>query len=92
MFGAKPSEARMSEYDVDKHMNKDYPPCYIVCGKDDSTVPPVNSERLKECLDALGIPAELEEGEHAEHGFGNGLGTSCEGWTARADAFINKLG
>ena len=91
MFGAKPSEARMSEYDVDKHMNKDYPPCYIVCGKDDSTVPPVNSERLKECLDELGIPAELEEGEHAEHGFGNGLGTSCEGWTARADAFISKL-
>ena len=91
MFGRKPSETLLEEYDVDAHMSRDYPPCYIVCGKDDSTVPPVNSEHLKECLDSLSIPAVLEEGEHAEHGFGDGRATSVEGWIDRADAFIMSL-
>ncbi len=91
MFGKKPSNEKVLEYDVDAHMSKDYPPCYIVCGKDDSTVPPANSEKLKKCLDELSIPAILEEGEHAEHGFGDGRGTSVEGWIDRADAFFTSL-
>ena len=91
MFGTKITEEKFREYDVDEHMSEAYPPCYIVCGKNDSTVPPANSERLKECLDKLAIPAVLEEGENAEHGFGEGLGTDVEGWIGRADTFIMGL-
>ena len=91
MFGKKPSEEKLAEYDIDTHMSKEYPPCYIVCGKDDSTVPPANSELLKKRLDELSIPAVLEEGEHAEHGFGDGRGTSVAGWIDRADSFFSSL-
>ena len=91
MFGRKPSESLLQEYDVDSHMSKNYPPCYIVCGKDDSTVPSTNSELLKECLDNFSISAVLEEGEHAEHGFGDGRATSVEGWIDRADIFLTSL-
>ncbi|MBR1758695.1 MAG: alpha/beta hydrolase [Lachnospiraceae bacterium] len=91
MFGKKPSQEKLAEYDIDTHMSQDYPPCYIVCGKDDSTVPPANSELLKKRLDQLSIPAVLEAGEHAEHGFGDGRGTSVEGWMDRADIFFASL-
>ena len=90
MYGKKPSPEVLSAYNVCEHLG-DYPPCYIVCGRDDSTVPPVNSELLKRSLDARQIPAVLEEGEHAEHGFGEGRGTSVEGWYLRADEFISSL-
>ena len=91
MYGSKPTEEKLKKYDVDEHMSTAYPPCYIVCGKNDSLVPPANSERLKECLDKLNIPAVLEEGDNAPHGFGDGEGTSVEGWIDRADAFIMSL-
>lgn len=91
MYGNNPSDALVEEYDVDKHMSENYPPCYIVCGSNDSCVPPANSEYLKECLDGLGIPAVLEEGANAEHGFGDGTDTDVEGWPVRADEFISSL-
>ena len=90
MYGKNPSPAVLKEYNVCDHLG-DYPPCYIVCGKNDSTVPPANSEYLKKCLDERGIPAILEEGDNAEHGFGEGRGTSVEGWYLRADEFISSL-
>ena len=82
---------RLDEYNVAEHIDRDYPPCYIVCGKDDRTVPPVNSELMKQLLDAAGVPAVLEEGEHAFHGFGDGTGTDVEGWPGRALAFAESL-
>ena len=54
-------------------------------------VPPVNSEMMKARLDAAGVPAVLEEGEHAFHGFGDGLDTDVEGWPERALAFTESL-
>lgn len=90
MYGRKPSRKLMDEYNVRDHLG-DYPPCYLTCGKDDSTVPPANSELLKRLLDEKGIPCALEEGEKAEHGFGEGRGTSVEGWYRRADEFLSNL-
>ena len=90
MFGKKPSPQVRRAYNVCEHLGS-YPPSYLVCGKNDSTVPPANSELLKRCLDKRGIPAVLEEGDNAEHGFGEGRGTSVEGWYLRADEFIAGL-
>ena len=82
---------RLDDYNVAEHIDADYPPCYIVCGKDDKTVPPVNSELMKRLLDAAGVPSVLEEGDHAFHGFGDGTGTDVEGWPGRALAFAESL-
>ena len=90
MYGKDPSAELLSQYNVCEHLG-DYPPCYLVCGKNDSTVPPSNSELLEKCLKEQSIPVVLEEGEQAEHGFGEGRGTSVEGWYLRADAFISGL-
>lgn len=82
---------KIDHYSVAEHVDKDYPPCYIVCGKDDKTVACYNSELLKEKLDSAQIPTVLEEGEHAPHGFGDGTGTDVEGWPERALQFMESL-
>ncbi len=79
-------------YNVAAHITTEYPPCYIVCGKDDTTVPCRNSELMKELLDLSGVPAVLEEGKHAQHGFGDGTGTDVEGWPQRAMRFLSEVG
>ena len=81
----------LEDFNVADHIDADYPPCYIVCGKDDNTVPPVNSELMRELLEKACVRAELEEGEHAPHGFGDGTGTDVEGWPERAIAFLESL-
>ena len=79
------------EYNIVDRIGEGFPPCYIVCGKDDMSVPPSNSERLASLLAEAGIPAVLEEGDHAPHAFGDGTGTDVEGWPERAMAFLEKL-
>ena len=81
----------IDEYNVVDHIDADYPPCYIVCGKDDATVPCRNSELMRDRLAAAGVPAVLDEGEHAPHGFGDGTGTDVEGWPERALEFMARL-
>jgi len=84
-------KAEADRWNVAEHIDADYPPCYITAGKDDATVPPVNSEKMAEALRSLGIPVILDEGEHAPHGFGDGTGTDVEGWPERAIDFIMNL-
>ena len=87
MLGGAPVE----DYQILNFVDADYPPCYIVCGKDDNTVPPYNSEELERLLKQAGVPVVLEEGEHAQHGFGDGTGTDVEGWPLRAMDFLKAL-
>ncbi len=87
MLGGAPVE----DYQMLDFIDADYPPCYIVCGKDDATVPPYNSEKLEQLLKESGVPVVLEEGVHAQHGFGDGTGTDVEGWPIRAMEFLKKL-
>ncbi|MBR5009481.1 MAG: alpha/beta hydrolase [Clostridia bacterium] len=90
MFGENYA-AYVDEYNIVDRIGNGFPPCYIVCGRDDMSVPPSNSERLKRMLDDAGIPAVLEEGGHAPHAFGDGTGTDVEGWPERAMGFLEKL-
>lgn len=81
----------LDRFHVVEQIDGDYPPCYIVCGKDDAVVSCRNSEMMKERLDAAGVPAVLDEAEHAQHGFGDGTGTGAEGWPLRALEFLSGL-
>lgn len=91
MLGENYTQEDVLKYDVLSQVTEDYPPCYIVCGKDDETVPCYHSERLKARLDELGIPAVFKEAEHAPHGFDDGTGTDAEGWPEEAVAFLESL-
>ena len=81
----------LHEYNVAEHVDREYPPCYIVCGKDDQVVGFHDSELLKKLLDQSGVPVVLDAADHAPHGFGDGTGTALEGWPERAIAFLQKL-
>lgn len=85
------TEEKIREYNVAEFIDSNYPPCYLVCGKDDMTVPPANSVLFKRRLDQAGVPAALEEGEHAQHGFGDGTNTDVEGWPERAIHFLEEV-
>ena len=73
-----------------EHVDGDYPPCYIACGRDDATVGIRDSELLKTLLDQAGVPAILDAADHAAHGFGDGTGTALEGWPERALVFLEQ--
>lgn len=90
MFGADISEEKQAEYSVLLQADGAYPPSYIVCCKDDSTVPCVNSEKLYERLQELGVPSVLEEGEHGEHGFGDGRFSDVKDWMQHAVTFAEE--
>lgn len=91
MLGVDYTKDMVAKYNIEQHIDADYPPCYIVCGKDDTTVSPKNSELMKQRLDEAGVPAILCEGEHAQHGFGDGTGTDVEGWPECALDFMEAL-
>ncbi len=90
LYGDNRSSENLHKYNVIEHIDENYPPCYIVCGKNDMLVSCSNSEKLKELLDALHIAAELEEPECAQHGFGDGSGTAVDGWPERAIRFMES--
>lgn len=85
------SEEKMKPYLILENIDKDYPPCFIICGKADQVVSCKNSEILKEKLDEVGVAAVLEETENDPHGFGDGTGFEAEGWPMRAIKFIENL-
>lgn len=89
LFGAGWTEEKKEEYSVLSHMDREYPPCFVACCKDDATVPYINSVKLYEKLQQLHIPAVLELGEHGGHGFGDGRFCDLQGWIDRAAAFID---
>ena len=91
MFGDQASDGIKDRYSVLLQADGDYPPSYIACCKDDSTVPCVNSEKLYERLRELGVDAELEEGERGEHGFGDGRFSDVKDWMLHAAAFEQRV-
>lgn len=90
MLGESFTEEQVKEYSPILHVT-DYPPCYTVCCKDDTTVDYRNTVALKEALDQQGIPNQAEIGEVGEHGFGLGTNTDVEGWVERAATFEQSL-
>lgn len=91
MLGADYAPELLDEYNVARHIDGNYPPCFIVCGKDDATVPCIQSERLKAQLDAAGVSSVFWEVEHAAHGFGDGTGTDAEHWPEAALDFLERI-
>ena len=54
MYGKDRKAEEGVVYNVDEHMDKDYPPCYIVCCEDDDLIPYENSILMQEKLRVYG--------------------------------------
>lgn len=91
MCGKNAPEEEKDKYRVVNMIDADYPPCYLVHCKDDSTVPYQNSVLLYEKLKGYGIKTVLKLGDKGEHGFGDGRNTDVEGWPEEAIRFLEEL-
>lgn len=91
MFGTGYDMETVKSFDIPATITSQYPPCYIVHAKDDSTVSCENSIELEKLLKEYHIPAELELIEHGGHGWGDGSGTEASGWPDRAAAFAEQI-
>lgn len=90
-FGKNASLKAVAPYSVTGNLDHTYPPCYIAAALDDDTVPVDQSRQLAQCLKENGIPYRLELGPSGGHGFGDGRGTSLDGWMDRAAAFWEQI-
>jgi len=88
LLGATPSEARVAEFSLERHARSGLPPYFLVHAKDDTGVPPQNSELLAAALRAKGVPAELLLVATGGHGFGPGRDAESGRWK---DAFLTWL-
>lgn len=91
MCGKDASQEEIEKYKVSNMLDTEYPPCFIVHCKDDSTVPYENSVYLYDRLKEYRIRTQLKLGEKGEHGFGDGRGTDVEGWPEEAIKFLESL-
>lgn len=69
----------------------EYPPCFAVHCKDDEVVYWKNTLILQEQLEACQRPVRTLIGEKGGHGFGDGAGTTVEGWPLYATVFFREL-
>ena len=68
-------------------MTVDYPPTFLWCGLEDSTVDTENSRMLAKALEKQNIPHVFLPVEGVDHGVGIGEGLACEGWFEKAVSF-----
>lgn len=91
LLGAGASAERRAEFSLERQVRSGLPPFFLVHAKDDTGVPPQNSEVMAAALRKAGVPVELMLVEKGGHGFalGRGAGTPSEPWK---DAFLAWLG
>jgi len=90
LFGADYDTAIAAEYSINLHVDKKYPPTYIVQSKNDSEVPFWNLTVMEKALDESGIIYGAEVSEDGGHGFGLGSVTDIAGWIERAVYFWDE--
>lgn len=63
------------------------PPSFVIVGAQDMIAPPATMERRLAALRRIGTPVEYHRFPDLGHGFGPGVGTSAQGWIAKAVQF-----
>lgn len=91
LLGETPSEELIFETSVEKHVDGDYPPTLLWCGKNDESVSPENTKRMEQALADANAKHECVIYENAPHGIGPGTGTDAEGWIDDAVRFVEAV-
>ena len=74
---------------VEKQVDPDYPMTFLWTCADDTLVPPVNTEYMKNALEEMGVDHLCLIYPQGEHGCHLGTGTSAEGWMDEMLDFMN---
>jgi acetyl esterase/lipase len=86
----KPSAIVMA-YTAHAGVSSNEPPTFVVVGDDDPIAPPSVMERRVAALRNAGTEVAYHTYPQLGHGFGLGIGTSAEGWSAQAIRFWEKF-
>ena len=94
LFGnVKPTQELMEKYSMELQIDKNTPPAFVFCARDDDVVPAINSVRYAEKLRSFGIPAELHVYTYGKHGFGIGanLKTGAKDWSKACTNWLRDM-
>ncbi len=92
MFGQNYSEEDGDLYNVNLHIDREYPPTYLWHCKDDEIIPVETARRMNQRLEENGILHICRIFLHGGHGFGAGEYTEARHWIAEAVSFWESLG
>jgi acetyl esterase/lipase len=87
IVGENPTQAQMEEVSILPHVDRDFPPTYIMHCRDDRMVYFQNAQKLADQLEMHGVPCHLRAVSKGGHGIGLGTGTQAEGWLGDAVRF-----
>jgi acetyl esterase/lipase len=85
----KPSAVVMA-YTAHSEYSAHEPPTFVVVGEQDGIAPPSVMEKRVAALRSAGTEVEFHRYSGLGHGFGAGIGTTAEGWLARAVRFWER--
>ncbi len=87
MFGATYTQEDIDKYDVNLHLDENYPKSFLVRCQDDTTVPAKDGDDFLARLTRFGISHQEKRGKIGGHGFGLGSATDVPNWVEKAFAF-----
>ena len=87
MFGQGYTKSEMEKYNVNSHIDPQYPPTYIWHCLDDEIIPYKTARLMLQTLKKEKVPCQLREVTHGGHSFGLGDGTEAQGWVEEAVRF-----
>lgn len=92
LLGENPKEELLLRYSIEKQINKDTPPTFLVHSADDAIVPVENSIIYFQELKEKGIPTEMHIYPYGGHGFSLAIGRGhLSTWTDRVIDWIRSL-
>jgi acetyl esterase/lipase len=91
LLGAGATPERIAEFSLERRARPGLPPYFLVHARDDSGVPPQNSELLAAAWRQHGVPVELLLVATGGHGFGLGRDVESRRWPDAFLAWVAKL-
>jgi acetyl esterase/lipase len=90
LLGADPKPDLVEMFSNEKQVTEKTPPMFLAHAKDDGPVPPENSRRLHEALEAHQVPSEFLELPSGGHGLNGYKGPMWEAWQSRSLAWLKE--
>lgn len=91
LLGKEPSQEDLNLFSIEKNINKNTPPIFIMHARDDQAVPFTNATLLDEALTDAKVRHELFVYEKGGHGFGLNNSTSSEKWIDALLLWLDSL-
>jgi acetyl esterase/lipase len=91
LLGPTPAPGRAARFSLERQVNRNSPPHFLVHALDDRGVPPQNSRALADALRAAGVPVTLAIITDGGHGFGLGRTDASRRWPAEFVTWLTQF-